>query len=89
MKERERVVISGLVILMLLLWLGFIVHLSPRFPGSLWGGVLGVSGALLMLWPLAYSAVKRIGKLKNAVTRRMPMRSTRCTATPRSRRHRR
>lgn len=75
MKERERVVISGLVILMLLLWLGFIVHLSPRFPGSLWGGVLGVSGALLMLWPLAYSAVKRIGKLKNAVTRRMPMRT--------------
>ena len=54
MKERERVVASGLVILMLLLWLGFIVHLSPRFPGSLWGGVLGVSGALLMLWPLAY-----------------------------------
>ena len=75
MKERERVVVSGLIILMLLLWLGFIVHLSPRFPGSLWGGVLGVSGALLMLWPLAYSAVKRIGKLKNAVTRRMPMRT--------------
>ena len=75
MKERERVVISGLVILMLLLWLGFLVHRSPRFPGSLWGGVLGVSGALLMLWPVGYSAVKRIGKLKNAATKWLPMRT--------------
>ncbi len=75
MKERGRVVISGLFILIFLLWLGFLVHRSPRFPGSLWGGVLGVSGALLMLWPLGYSAVKRVGKLKDAVTRRMPMRT--------------
>ena len=75
MKERERLVISGLVVLMLLLWLGFLVHRSPRFPGSLWGGVLGVSGALLMLWPVGYSAVKRVGRLKKAVTSRMPMRT--------------
>ncbi|MBX7127020.1 MAG: hypothetical protein K1X47_15095 [Cyclobacteriaceae bacterium] len=75
MKERERIVVIGLFALMLILWLGFAVHRSPRFPGSLWGGVLGVAGALLMLWPLGYSAVKRIPKLKGAVTKRLPMRT--------------
>ena len=75
MKERQRIVVTGLVILLLVLWLGFTFHASPRFPGSLWGGVLGVSGALLMVWPLAYSAVKRIPFLKNAVTRRVTMRT--------------
>lgn len=73
MKERERIVVSCLIILMLVLWLGFAVHRSPRFPGSLWGGVLGVSGALLMLSSLAYSLVKRIGSVKKAVTKQTPM----------------
>lgn len=66
---------SGLLLLLLILWLGFVVHRSPRFPGSLWGGVLGVSGALLLLWPLLYTAVKRIRALKNAVVRRVSMRT--------------
>ncbi len=73
--ERERTAITGLVLLLLVLWLGFAVHRSPRFPGSLWGGLLGVSAALLMaLFPLAYAAVKRIKALKKVVTRRVPMR---------------
>ena len=75
MKERERLVVSGLVVLLLLFWLGFLVHRSPRFAGSLWGGVLGVSGAVLMLVPLAYLIVKRIGPLKKAVTKRFSMRT--------------
>lgn len=75
MKERERVVVAGLVGLMLLLWLGFLVHRSPRFAGSASGGLLGVSGAVLMLVPLAYLIVKRIGPLKRAVTRRVPLRT--------------
>ena len=75
MKERQRIVVTGLVILLLVLWLGFTFHASPRFPGSLWGGVLGVTGALLMVWPLAYSAVKRIPPLKTAVTRRVTVRT--------------
>lgn len=33
MKERERVVIGGLVVLLLVLWLGFLVHVSPASPG--------------------------------------------------------
>lgn len=75
MQERERIVVSGLVVLMLVLWLGFAVHRSPRFAGGPWGGVLGVSGALLMLWPLGYSAVKRIPALKERLKKRLPMRT--------------
>jgi hypothetical protein len=75
MKERERVVVSGLVFLLLILWLGFLVHRSPRFAGSLWGGVLAVSGSVLMLVPLAYLIVKRVPPLKRFVTRRISLRT--------------
>jgi hypothetical protein len=75
MKERERLVVSGLVVLMLVLWLGFLVHRDPRFAGSLSGGVLGVSGALLMLIPLAYLFAKRVRPLKKALTRHVSMRT--------------
>jgi hypothetical protein len=75
MKERERVVVGGLVVLLLILWLGFLVHRSPRFAGSLWGGVLAVSGSVLMLVPLAYFVVKRVPPLKRFVTRRISLRT--------------
>lgn len=75
MKEREFTVIAGLVALMLAIWLGFVFHQSPRFAGSLLGGVLGVTGALLMLVPLAYMVVKRVPPLKRAVTSKVSMRT--------------
>ena len=75
MKEHDRLVATGLVVLMLVLGLGFLVHRSSRFAGSAWGGALGVSGAVLMLLPLAYMVVKRIPPLKRAVTRRVSMRT--------------
>ena len=75
MKERERIVVGGLVALMLLLWLGFLVHRSPRFAGSAWGGALGVAGAALMLVPFAYMVVKRVKPLKRVVTRKVSMRT--------------
>ena len=75
MKERERLVVSGLVLLLLVFWLGFLVHRSPRFAGSLWGGVLAVSGSALMLVPLAYLVAKRIKPLKQSVTRLVSMRT--------------
>ena len=74
--ERERVVITGLMVLLLALWLGFAVHRSPQFPGSLPGTLLGIAGALLMVVPsLAYTAVKRLAPLKRRVTRRLSLRS--------------
>lgn len=75
MKGREPLVVGGLVALLLLLWLGFLLHVDSRFAGSLWGGVLGVSGALLMLVPLVYLLVKRIPPLKKLVTRRVSIRT--------------
>ena len=75
MKEKERLIISGLVVLMLVLWLGFPFHQSPRFAGSLWGGILGVVGAVLMLVPLAYMVVKRNKRLKKYVSKWVSMRT--------------
>ena len=75
MRERERVVVGGLTALMLLLWLGFLVHRSPRFPGSLTGSSLGIAAALLMLVPLAYLVVKRVPALRKRVTARVPLRT--------------
>ena len=75
MKERERLVVTGLVTLLLLTWLGFLFHRDLRFAGSAWGGVLAVSGSLLMLIPLLYLIVKRIPGLKRRITRHVSMRT--------------
>jgi hypothetical protein len=75
MKENERTIVGGLVVLLLILWLGFVFHRSPRFAGSLAGGVLAVTGSALMLVPLAYLVIKRIRPLKNFVTGRVSMRA--------------
>lgn len=72
--ERERTIIGGLFLLQLILWLGFLVHRSPRFPGSLTGGVLAVSAALLMIVPpILYSAAKRIEFFKQLITKRISL----------------
>lgn len=68
MKERERIVITGVVGVLLLAWLGFFVHRSPRFPGSGVGAAFGIAGAALMLVPLAYPIVKRIPFLHARIT---------------------
>ena len=73
MKKHERLFISGLVLLLLLFWLGFLFHRSPRFAGRVAGGMLAVAGSLLMLVPLAYLIVKRIPPLKRVVTRHISM----------------
>ncbi len=76
MRDRDFNVVSLLVILMLTVWLGFLLHRSPRFAGSLSGGVLGVSGTILMLVPLAaYSVVKRVRIIKRRVTGWISMRT--------------
>ena len=34
MKDRERIVVSSILSLLVLAWLGFLFHTSPRFAGS-------------------------------------------------------
>ena len=72
--ERERTIIGSLVLLQLVLWLGFLVHRSPRFPGRMQGGVLAVSGALLMTVPvILYSVGKRTVFFKRLITMRISL----------------
>ncbi len=72
--ERERKVIGALIILLAVLWLGFVVHRAPRFPGSLLGGLLAMFGAALMvLFSLAYMVVKRVPNLKRRVSEHFSM----------------
>lgn len=69
--ERERNIVTALLLLQVVLALGFFVHRSPRFPGTAWGGALGVSAALLMLVPLLYTVTKRVTWLKERMVARV------------------
>lgn len=73
MQERERVVVTAVFSVLLLAWLGFLVHSSPRFPGSGVGTAFGIAGATLMLVALAYPLVKRIPILHAHVTPHVSM----------------
>ena len=75
MQERERDVVTGLVVLMLILWGGFLLHRSPEFAGSFSGFILGSIAALLMFIPLVYMIIKRIRPLKKRVTKTVRMRT--------------
>jgi hypothetical protein len=75
MKERNELLVTGLVILLVILWLGFPFHRAPRFAGSLAGGVLAVTGSALMLVPLVYSIIKRIKALRDRIAPRVQMRT--------------
>lgn len=73
MKERERIVLTGTLAILLLSWLGFLVHSSPRFAGSGIGSAFGIAAAVLMLFPLAYPIVKRVPFINTRVTRHVSM----------------
>lgn len=73
MKDREALLVGGLVILLVLVWLGFTIHVSPRFAGSLAGGVFAMIGTALMLVPLMYLCIKRSAWLKRLITKRVSM----------------
>lgn len=74
-REREGIIVAGVVCILLLTWLGFLLHRSPRFPGSGVGAVFGIAGAVLMLVPLAYPIVKRVPFLNARVTPHVSMQS--------------
>jgi hypothetical protein len=67
MKNRERLIVSSILAVLVFGWLGFLLHVSPDFAGSGLGAVFGISGAALMLVPLAYVFVKRIPFLKELI----------------------
>lgn len=75
MKERERIVVAGVLSVLLFAWLGFLVHRSPRFAGSGIGAVFGIAGAVLMLVPLAYPTVKRLAFLNARITPHVSLQS--------------
>ena len=75
MKERERIVVTGVLTVLLFAWLGFLVHRAPRFAGSGIGSAFGIAGAFLMLVPLAYMFVKRIPFLNAWITPHVSLQS--------------
>ena len=75
MKERERIVVTGVLTVLLFAWLGFLVHRAPRFAGSGIGSAFGIAGAFLMLVPLAYMFVKRIPFLSAWITPHVSLQS--------------
>lgn len=75
MRERSGALVAILVTLLVLFPLGFVFHASPRFPGSLFGSLIGIAAALLMLVPLLYVAAKRIPAVNAWMTPRVSTRT--------------
>jgi len=73
MKEREGIIVSGGFCVLLVAWLGFFFHTSPRFAGSGLGAFFGIAGATIMLIPLAYPIAKRIPFLDARITKQVSL----------------
>ena len=73
MKNRERVIVGSIFAVLVFGWLGFLLHVSPRFAGSGIGAVFGISGAVLMLVPLVYVLGKRIPFFKERLTKHISL----------------
>ena len=73
MKNRERILVTSMLALLVFAWLGFLLHVSPRFAGSGWGAVLGISAAVLLVFPLSYAVVKRIPFFKERATKHVSL----------------
>lgn len=73
MKEQEKMIGLALFTLILMSWLSFAFHTDPRFAGSFYGGMLGISAAILFLSTFFYSAIKRISWLKRLTLRVVSM----------------
>jgi len=71
--SQERTIVGSLVVLMILLWLGFVWHRDPAFPGSFAGFVVGLTALVLMFIPLLYMIIKRNKALKKVVTKQIAM----------------
>jgi hypothetical protein len=73
--ETEKLTVGALVSVLALIVPGFLLHVAPRFPGSQAGGLIGITGAVLLIALLAYTAVKRSVWIKRQVAKRVPLRA--------------
>ena len=73
MKESERIIVTSIFATLIFAWLGFLIHTSTRFAGSGIGAVFGISGAVLMLLPFLYVAIKRIPFIREHVSKYLPI----------------
>lgn len=73
--EREGLVVTGVVAVLLLAWLGFFLHRSPRFAGSGAGAAFGIAAAVCMLVPLAYTLAKRFPSLAARIKSHVSMKT--------------
>ena len=69
MNDAEKLTVGALVSALALVVPGFLLHVAPRFPGSLTGSLIGIAGAVLLVLLLAYTAVKHSAWVKARVTR--------------------
>lgn len=60
MRERGDILIGLMVAFIVLFPVGYLIHVSPRFPGSLAGGITGIAAAVLMVLTLPYVLVKHV-----------------------------
>lgn len=60
MRERGDLLVGILAVFLVFFPLGYLVHASPRFPGSLAGSLTGVVAAILMFMTVPYIAAKHI-----------------------------
>ena len=76
MREHDRTIATVLILMLIIFSLGFQFHRSPDFAGSLLGGLLAVSGSLLMvLVTIGYLIVKRVKPINRYVTRFVRLRT--------------
>jgi hypothetical protein len=75
MNEIEKLAVGALVSALALAAPGFLLHVAPRFPGSLTGGLVGITGAALLVLLLAYSVVKHSTWLRMRVTKYSSLRT--------------
>ncbi|MET3663974.1 hypothetical protein [Caulobacter sp. 1776] len=69
MRERGDILVAMLAGFILVFPLGFVLHVSSRFPGSFAGGMLGILAVLTMLLTLPYVAAKHIGVVDRVLSR--------------------
>jgi hypothetical protein len=69
MRERGDILVAVLVGFITIFPLGFLFHVSSRFPGSFAGGMLGILALLMMLLTLPYVAAKHMGLVDRSLSK--------------------